>query len=60
MAIRVTVTSPDIPDGNFVDATGWHVDDEGHLHITKSGGGNVATYHATAWATVERALEDAK
>lgn len=54
MTIRVTTTSLDVPGGEFTDANGWHVDDDGRLHITKSGGGNIATYHASAWATVER------
>ena len=40
--------------GTHRDATGWVVDDHGYLHVTKQGNGNVATYHAGAWISVER------
>ncbi|MCO4257398.1 hypothetical protein [Pseudarthrobacter cellobiosi] len=60
MTIHVSPTNASIPVRSFTEATGWHVDDDGRLHVTKSGGGNIATFHPTAWATVERAPEAAK
>lgn len=57
MSIHVSTSDTSIPVRSFTDATGWHVDDDGRLHVTKSGGGNVATFHAGAWASVERAPE---
>jgi hypothetical protein len=38
----------------FPDATGWHVDENGYLHITVQGNGNCATFHPTTWMSVER------
>ncbi|GGH93793.1 hypothetical protein ACFFGR_09250 [Arthrobacter liuii] len=58
MTIHVTA-SADYGHRAFPDATGWHVDDTGQLHITKTGSGNVASFHPGAWAAVERSAESA-
>ena len=52
MAIRVT-TSNGAQD--FGDATAWHVDGHGYLHIMKEDA-SVATFHPQ-WQSVER-IED--
>lgn len=52
MAIRVSSE-----DGSWdhLDATGWHIDELGFLHIRgKDGKGNVATYHSARWTWVGR------
>lgn len=51
MAIHVTTTSAIDPSKSFADATGWHVDERGYLHITKAGSGNIATFHAGCWVS---------
>lgn len=53
MAVRVNINTPRGSD-YYVDATSWHVDDSGRLHVTEVGNGNHATYHANAWLSVER------
>lgn len=56
MSIHVITnsTSRTHPEG-----TGWHIDENGYLHITVTGNGNCASYHPSAWWSVER-YEDAK
>jgi hypothetical protein len=58
MSIHVTANDLN-PRRFFPEATGWHVDEEGRLHVTKTGAGNLATFHASAWRSVER-VENAK
>lgn len=36
------------------EATGWVIDEHGYLHITVQGNGNCASYHPSAWWSVER------
>lgn len=55
MTIHVTTTH-DLGQ-SFPAATGWHVDDDGRLHVTQTGQGNVATFHAAAWVSAERVTE---
>ena len=55
MTIHVTTTQ-DL-SRSFPNATSWHVDDTGQLHVTKTGSGNVATFHPGAWNSVERVTE---
>jgi hypothetical protein len=55
MAIHVTTTSAHDLGRSFADATSWHVDDRGYLHITKAGSGNIATFHAGFWVSAVRA-----
>lgn len=57
MAIRVNTHSTGID--RFNAATGWHVDDNGYLHVIEAGKGNLATFHPSAWQSVERVGESA-
>ncbi|MDQ0241179.1 hypothetical protein [Arthrobacter bambusae] len=41
------------------EATGWVIDANGYLHVTVKDNGNCASYHPSAWWSVERE-EDAK
>jgi hypothetical protein len=63
MSIHVNTIDRSLPIDNasktFREATGWHVDELGYLHVTKAGNGNLATYHANQWVSVER-VEDGK
>jgi hypothetical protein len=58
MAIHVTAIDRGRLVGNtsktFDTATGWVVDDNGRLHVTETGNGNVATYNAGEWVSAER------
>jgi len=56
MAIRVNTHSP-LGSDRFNAATGWHVDDNGYLHVIEAGKGNLATFHPGAWQSVERVEE---
>lgn len=53
----IHVITENIVAGTFPDATGWHVDEHGYLHIMKEGSGNIATYRAGAWVSVERVTD---
>lgn len=55
MAIHVTTTN--LIGATFDDATGWHIDEAGYLHVTKTGHGNVASFHASAWVSAEKVAE---
>lgn len=51
MAIRVMTATPQ----DFIEASGWHVDDNGYLHIINAAAkGNLATFRPEAWSSVER------
>lgn len=59
MAIHVGTNDAHMSSQLFPNATGYHVDEVGRLHIKKEGDGNIATFHASAWQFVER-VEDTK
>lgn len=53
MHVKVTLT--DAMTTNHEPAGGWHVDDDGYLHIRghMHGEGNIATYAPRTWVCVE-------
>lgn len=57
MSIHVR-THEAIPIQSFPQATGWVVDN-GYLHVIVKDNGNCATFHPSAWLSVER-VEAAK
>jgi hypothetical protein len=58
MAIRVTTHGVNTTDSQiFPESTGWHVDDAGRLHVTAVSKGNTATFHPSAWISVEKQPE---
>lgn len=52
MSIRVR-TYEAISVQSFPQATGWVVDN-GYLHVIVKDNGNCATFHPSAWLSVER------
>lgn len=56
MSIFVNTTFSDCAE--YKQATGWVVDN-GYLHVMVKDNGNCATFHPSAWLSVERD-EDAK
>lgn len=50
MTITVRTTGTDLA----IEGTGWHIDDDGHLHI-RGRSGNVATVHRDHWTSVGQA-----
>jgi hypothetical protein len=53
MTIHVSTTD-DFSPRSFPNATGWHVDENGYLHVTVTSKGNCATFHPQSWRSVER------
>lgn len=37
------------------EGTGWHVDDDGHLHVRTASAGNAATFHRDHWCCASKA-----
>lgn len=47
MAVVVATNSFDAD--SYPEATGWHVDEDSHLHVLKKGSGNIGVYPAGEW-----------
>lgn len=54
----ITVQTTDDSAFDIEGGTGWHVDEEGYLHVRGApGAGNLATFHRNIWHSAIR-VED--
>lgn len=51
----ITVVDRDDDSQTFADASTWHVDPDGHLHLRSRSNKQVASFAAGAWQSVGNA-----
>lgn len=59
MKIQVTPVYKEDEPHIYNDATGWHIDEERQLHVTKDGAGNLGSYATGCWSTVRKVEDNA-